>query len=100
MSLTMHRASATTRIPVFNGEDGQSSFFKTRFVAAVCGLGGHYHAAMEGLSPYSSCTYTSNQITLSPFKTPTKGNQLQRRSKMNKLHKINIWRTIFKFRGI
>ena len=73
MSLNTQRASATTRIPVFNGEDGQFPFFKTRFVAAVCGLGGHYHAAMEGLSPYNSCTYTSNQITLSPFKTPTKG---------------------------
>ena len=69
----MQRTSATARIPVFNGEDGQFPFFKTRFLAAVCGLGGHYHAAMEGLPPYDTCEYTSSQITLSPFKTPQKG---------------------------
>ena len=55
-------ASATASIPVFNGEDGQFPFFKTRLVAAVCGLGGHYHAAMEGLPPYDNCTDTSNMI--------------------------------------
>ena len=69
----MQRTSATARIPVFNGEDGQFPFFKTRFLAAVCGLGGHYHPAMEGLAPYNTCEYTSSQITLSPFKTPQKG---------------------------
>ena len=69
----MQGTSATARIPVFNGEDGQFPFFKTRFLAAVCGLGGHYHAAMEGLPPYETCEYTSSQITLSPFKTPSKG---------------------------
>ncbi len=69
----MQGTSATARIPVFNGEDGQFPFFKTRFLAAVCGLGGHYHAAMEGLPPYNECEYTSSQITLSPFKTPQKG---------------------------
>lgn len=68
----MQRTSATAKIPVFNGEDGQFPFFKTRFLAAVCGLGGHYHAAMEGLPPYNECEYTSSQITLSPFKTPQK----------------------------
>ena len=73
MSLNMQSTSATGKIPVFNGEDGQFPFFKTRFLAAVCGLGGHYHAAMEGLSPYDACTYTSNPITLSPFKRPKKG---------------------------
>ena len=69
----MQGTSATAKIPVFNGEDGQFPFFKTRFLAAVCGLGGHYHAAMEENPPYDNCTYTSNQITLSPFKTPQKG---------------------------
>ena len=69
----MQSTRATAKIPVFNGEDGQFPFFKTRFMAAVCGLGGHYHAAMEGLSPYDTCTYTSNPIALSPFKTPQKG---------------------------
>lgn len=69
----MQGTSATARIPIFNGEDGQFPFFKTRFMAAVCGLGGHYHAAMEGNPPYNNCTYTSNQITLSPFKTPQRG---------------------------
>ena len=73
MSLNMQSTRATAKIPVFNGEDGQFPFFKTRFLAAVCGLGGHYHAAMEGLSSYDTCTYTSNPIALSPFKTPQKG---------------------------
>ena len=71
MSLTT-QSMPTVRIPVFDGKDGQFPFFKTRFLAAVCGLDGHYHAAMEGLAPYDGCTYTSNRITLSPFRTPRK----------------------------
>lgn len=60
------------KIPVFTGEDGQFPFYKMRFMAVVCGLGGHHHAAMEGHPPYDGMSYTNARITLSPFKTPRK----------------------------
>lgn len=62
----------TAKIPVFTGEDGQFPFYKMRFMAVVCGLGNHHHAAMEGHYPYDNMSYTDTRITLSPFKTPLK----------------------------
>ena len=59
-----------TRIPVFTGEDGQFPFYKMRFMAVVCGLSNHHHAAIEGLPPYDQMSYSNGAIPLSPFKTP------------------------------
>ena len=72
MSLTMQNASSnnTAKIPVFTGEDGQFPFYKMRFMAVVCGLSNHHHAAIEGLAPYDKISYTDTGIKLSPFKTP------------------------------
>ena len=59
-----------TRIPVFTGEDGQFPFYKMRFMAVVCGLSNHHHAAIAGLPPYDQMSYSNGAIPLSPFKTP------------------------------
>ena len=63
-------SNSNTTIPVFTGQDGEFPFYKMRFMAVVCGLGNHYHHAMEGLSPYDRMSYDDAPITLSPFKTP------------------------------
>ena len=60
------------KMKVFNGEDGEFPFFKIKFTAAVYGLGHHYHSALNGLAPYDQCTYSNEQVGLTPYKTPAK----------------------------